>query len=110
MGSHKTTVVPTETQEFYGSCTCRWVTMKHYSTAQEAEDEIIKHLAVVEKTRAYTRRMPPSLKESRDYYRRMADDPSTPEDVRPLWAQLANELDKRLNDGPTPYEGQSRLW
>lgn len=49
-----------------------------------------------------------TLKASRDYYRERADDPATPEGDRPLWAQLADEIDARL--GANPAEGQGELF
>lgn len=110
MANHRTSINPTDDGRWISACSCRGYAPKIVDTAHEAEDLNLKHEKEAARARANVRRMPPSLKESRDYYRARANDPETPPETAKLWAQLADELDKRLNDAAVPYEGQSRLW
>jgi hypothetical protein len=110
MSTHRTAINPTDDGRWISACSCRGYAPKIVDTAQQAEDLNLKHEAEVERARISVRKMPPSLRESRDYYRARASDPETPPETARLWAQLADELDKRLNDAVVPHEGQSRLW
>jgi hypothetical protein len=109
VAKHQPTVVPTDDGRWIGSCTCRWRAPEVRDTHQEAEDSNIKHLRDVARVQANGRRSTQSLTESRNYYRQQATEDRDPERAR-LWAQLADEIDKRLNDVTPPNRGQDTLF
>lgn len=110
MAKHEPTIVPTDDGRWIGACTCRWRAPDVCDTAQAAEDANLKHMRDVDRVRANSRKVPPTLRESRDYFRKRADDPKTPPETAKLWAQLANEIDRRLNDATPANSGQDALW
>lgn len=109
MARHKTTVLPVAGDRWLATCSCRWRGAHHVLTAQMAEDDIFTHLRQVEVARASARRGMPSLKDQRDYYRKMAE---TDEDERQarLWGQLAREIDRRLNETGAADGSQAALF
>lgn len=109
MAKHTPTIVPTDDGRWVGTCTCRWRAPDVCDTAQAAEEANLKHLRDVERVLSNSRKVPPSLKESRDYYRRQANTDTDPERAR-LWGQLADEIDRRLNDATPINRGQDALW
>lgn len=89
------------------SCKCPWESDR-LPSQQEAEDAYLAHLKDVERIRAGLGTKTPSMKSQAAYYRQKADDPQTPEKDRPIWEQLAGELERRLGSRPR-YEDQQPL-
>ena len=89
-------------------CACRQKSLI-YPQKWEADDWKIYHLDLVGRVRIHLAHgRIPSLSSQRDYYRAMERDVNTPGPDRVLWRQLADELDRRLNDAqPVKEEG---LW
>ena len=89
-------------------CTCRQRSMI-CQFQWEADDWKLYHLNLVGRVRIHLAHgKSPSLSSQRDYYRAMEKDLNTPAPDRVLWKQLADELDRRLNDTqPSKLEG---LW
>lgn len=56
------------------------------------------------------RRGVPSLKETRDHYRRMSEDPDISKADRYMWGVLADEIDRRLNEGGADDGTQTLLF
>ena len=107
MGRHNTTITPVAGDRWLATCSCRWRGNHHVLTQQMAEDDIIHHLRQVEVARASARRGTPSLKDQRDYFRQRAEQDA---DFRVWWTQLADELDRRLNDAGADQSGQPTLF
>lgn len=89
-------------------CSCRWRS-KDMLTLQAAEDAAYAHGQIVERVRTHLSTKTPSLKSQRDYYATMAEAGDTPDGDRPIWRQLRDELDHRLNDSGGVDEDQLRL-
>lgn len=104
MGNHEVTYYGSHNPDrHWASCKCGWESLK-YLTAQLAEDDVLDHLTYIDKVRAHLSRTP-SLRQQRNYFRSQAENPLTKPGWVPIWAQLADELDHRLNDGAhEPYE------
>lgn len=97
MSNHKIKWNFTEKPEqHWARCQCGWTSGKK-ATRQPVEDGVIEHHAFVDRVRAYLGTKTPSLKQQASYYRMMANDSNTPSGDRPLWDQLARELEHRLN-------------
>ena len=97
MGQHTITYLESSTQPTTVTARCRCgQRSEKCKSRQEAEDWTLKHQADVEILKAHLGTSSPTLRAQRDYYRKMADE-GAPED-RALWRQLADELDRRLND------------
>lgn len=109
MARHTTTVLPVTGDRWIGTCSCRWRSNHTVLTAQAAEDDILIHLRQVEVARASARRGAPSLKDQRDYYVKKAAEDDDPRQVT-LWRQLADELNRRLNDEGAKDGTQIALW
>lgn len=105
MARHTTTVAVMDTGRYMASCTCRWRGNHSAVSVQAAEDDAIVHLQQVDRARASARRGAPSLKDQRDHYRSRYE-----EDGDPLWKQLANEIDRRLNEQGANDDTQSTLF
>lgn len=88
-------------------CVCRARSLS-YPHRWEAENWELFHLDLVGRVRVHLQHgRTPSLASQRDYFRSKEHDLNTPAQDRPLWKQLADELDTRLNDAPAKLEG---LW
>lgn len=109
MSRHKTWIAGTPEGEgphvCQGCCACgakgpvvdyRW----------EADDWCIDHMQQVERALTHLWRTP-SLKSSRDYYRRMAKTTDNPTH-RQQWTMLADEIDMRL--GNFDHDVDAPLW
>lgn len=105
MARHTTSVAVMDNGRYMASCTCRWRGNHSAVSVQAAEDEVIAHLTQVERARASARRGMPSLKDQRDHYRMKHE-----EDGDPLWKQLADEIDRRLNEEGADDGTQSTLF
>lgn len=110
MASHTTTVVVMDNGRYMASCACRWRGNHSAVSHQAAEDEIAVHLAQVERARASARRGVPSLQSQRDYYRMMAEGEDQFSQDGHLWRQLADEIDRRLNEEGADDGTQSTLF
>jgi hypothetical protein len=89
-------------------CVCR-ASSRSFPFRWEAEDWQLQHLDLVNRVHTHlSHGRSPSLASQRDYFRSKADDVNTPVGDRPVWKQLADELDKRLND--TQVDDAPGLW
>lgn len=91
---HKVEISRTQ-GKWLGVCTCR----------DRSDFEPTRHLVelwedahhkAVERARTHLNDRRPSLRDQYDYYRKMENDPSTPESDRALWHLLADGLQHRL--------------
>lgn len=89
-------------------CACR--ARSHLTPLRwQAEDWELGHLDLVARVRTHlTHGRTVSLNSQRDYFRAKEADPNTPRGDRPLWKQLADEVDKRINE--TETDDQYKLW
>src|SRR5690242_21716285 len=78
-------------------------TSKQRRTKEQAEDDVTKHRADVERLKLQMQSRNPTLESQRDYYRSMADNPEVALKDRKLWGMLADELDIRLGVNETQW-------
>lgn len=95
-------------QKHQARCRCPW-TSDRLPSKQEAEDAFLAHLRDVERLKAGLGTRTPSMKGQAAYYRERANDPETPEGDRPIWVQLADELEHRLGHAPSDDEQPTLL-
>lgn len=90
-----------ERGQHWATCKCeRWKSGIH-AERWMVEDEAIIHLRNVEKAKAALSRRQPGLAGQARYYRQMEEaDPDVKQ--RPLWRQLAEELEQRLAEKTLP--------
>lgn len=89
-------------------CVCRALS-RSFPFRWEAEDWELQHLDLVNRVKTHlSHGRTPSLTSQRDYFRSKEVDLNTPKGDKPIWKQLADELDKRLNDAGTGETGE--LW
>lgn len=93
----------------FGRCRCG-ATSGQRSTTQDVQDWAFAHDQYIARVRAGLGTKTPSLKSQRNYYREQADDTSNTEKDRSQWKRLADELDKRLNDGEPTQEDVPLEW
>jgi hypothetical protein len=97
MSGHQVTVVPVKDNQWIGRCSCRAtgkVTESHWVATQWT----MTHRREVERIKTHLAGRTPSLTDQRNYYLSKAADDAIPSDQRLLWAQLADELTRRLGD------------
>lgn len=88
-------------------CKCGWHS-NWYPSLPKADDEQTDHFRNVKRARSGLQPTP-TLKTAAKYYREMAERADQPAEHRRLWKQLADEVDKRLNQD-NPHEGQDSLF
>lgn len=69
----------------------------------EVDDWVREHHAKIEVIKAYLGTKTPTLKSQRDYYLMMSENPEVVASDREMWKLLADELGKRVNDGPAVW-------
>lgn len=110
MSTHTVVIDTLQGKEGYtyqAVCTCRQRSLT-YPNRWEAENWREYHTDLVGRVRIHLAHgKNPSLSSQRDYFRSMEQGINTPASDRVLWKQLADELDRRLNEKPTRLEG---LW
>lgn len=108
MAHEPTYLVEVKSLLHYCRCTCGMESGGQLSK-QRAEDWWLQHETMVQRVRAHLKQSTPSLKGTRDYYRRMADDPHQPMKNRDIFRSLAAELTQRLGEGDGPKWEQDEL-
>jgi hypothetical protein len=107
VGQHTITYIKRSERDHTGRCACGWVPdiRRTYKTQQMVEDEVLKHLNLVERVRFHNAwGRTPSLLAQADYYAQRSEDPNESTEHRMLWRQLEVELRHRLGHIPTPEE------
>lgn len=109
MSNHEPQIIEVALNHYQATCNCRSGSkiVKH---KWEAEDWIVKHVALVEQARAHLGPKSVSLARQRDYYREQQDNEDLPLAERIVWRQLADELSHRLNDASATDDTQAQLW
>lgn len=97
MSGHVTTVVPTVDSQWVGQCSCR-ARSKIEKSHWDAQKWTFAHASEIARIRTHLSGRAPSMKDQRDYYASKAQDDAIPAAQRRLWAQLADELTRRLGE------------
>lgn len=93
----------------WATCSCaRWKTIK-FPKQWQAADDALTHIRNVESAKAALNRRVPGLKSQARYYREMSEHDPTVEQ-RPIWLQLAEELEARLAEKTMTDEDQLPLF
>jgi len=93
-------------EQFIGECSCRLKTLRPMEYRKEVEDWHHGHMRVVEQARLALGTKTPQLSSMLKWYRKQEQE--GPRADRPLWKQLADELEARVQDDPT--EGMEPLF